>query len=97
MKDPLSIAGDAYERALGGLTYSERQRADKRMRAVIRGLEAAGFRIVHPDQLTDAMTQAAFDTIVSVFQNEGCEPNSADWRGAIAAAIRAAQRYGEAQ
>lgn len=88
MKDILEIAGDAYERACGGLTYSERKIANERLFAVIRALEAAGFVIVRPDEVTDEMMHEAIRTYAATKQAGG------ELHNAIAAALRAAPKHG---
>lgn len=62
--------------------------------AAVAALEAAGFVIVRPDEVTEQMAQSAFDVVAHVFKDEGCEPSPADWKLSIKAALRAARRYG---
>lgn len=63
-----------------------------RVKALIAALEAAGYRIVHPKNVTPDMAYAAFKSVEPVLA-ESTEPNEEDWIVALRAAIAAAPTY----
>lgn len=70
---PLKIAEDVVYEEMDGsscalaLQPSVRTVAGRRARAIIAALEAAGYRIVHPDRVTERMASAAGEEVLAQY------------------------------
>lgn len=100
--ESVEIAADALSVAMMYQGYSdETRRAEiarnrslnaQYVRKIFAALEAAGYRIVHPKNVTPDMAYAAFKSVEPVLA-ESTEPNEEDWIVALRAAIAAAPTY----